>query len=118
MIARYSRPEMAGIWTDENRFKTMLQVEILACEAMARAGLVPKEDYEQIKKKARIDVAQINAIEKTVKHDIIAFLTQVERTVGPAARHLHMGMTSSDVLDTALAVQMVQAAGLLSDDLA
>ncbi|OGR85099.1 MAG: adenylosuccinate lyase [Elusimicrobia bacterium RIFCSPLOWO2_01_FULL_54_10] len=117
MIPRYSRPEMSAIWADENRFQVMLEVEILAMEAMVKAGKVPKADLDQVRKKAAIDVAQINEIEKVVKHDIIAFLTQVERKVGKAARHLHMGMTSSDVLDTALAVQMVRSSKLLADEL-
>lgn len=118
MIARYTRPEMAGIWTEKNRFNAMLEVEILAMEAMVKAGKVPKADLDEVRKKASIDVDKINEIEKVVKHDIIAFLSQVERKVGKAARHLHMGMTSSDVLDTALSVQMVQAAELLQKDIA
>ncbi|OGR86861.1 MAG: adenylosuccinate lyase [Elusimicrobia bacterium RIFCSPLOWO2_01_FULL_60_11] len=117
MIARYTRPEMAGIWTEKNRFEVMLEVEVLAMEAMVKAGKVPKADLDEVRKKASIDVAKIDEIEKVVKHDIIAFLSQVERKVGKAARHLHMGMTSSDVLDTALAVQMVQAAELLQKDI-
>ncbi len=118
MIPRYSRQEMARIWTDENRFKTMLEVEILASEAMVRLKKVPRADIQEVRKKAKINVAEINAIEKIVKHDIIAFLTQVERSVGPAARHLHMGMTSSDVLDTSLAVQLLEAAKILQSGLA
>ncbi len=117
MIPRYSRPEMSKIWAEENRFNIMLQVEILAMEAMVKAGKVPKADLDEVRKKAAIDVDQINEIEKVVKHDIIAFLTQVERKVGKAARHMHMGMTSSDVLDSALAVQMVQSADLLMAEL-
>lgn len=97
---------MAQIWSDENRLKTMLEVEILAAEAMARLGQVPPSAVKTIRAKARIDVRRIAKIEETVKHDVIAFLTQVGETVGPSARFLHLGMTSSDVLDTALAVQM------------
>ncbi len=117
MIPRYTRVEMSGIWTDESRFEKMLEVETLFCEAMASKGIVPKADVAEIRKKAKINVAEIAEIEKVVKHDVIAFLTQVERTVGPAARHMHLGMTSSDVLDTALALQMVDAVKLLQDDL-
>ncbi len=117
MIPRYSRPEMTAIWAEENRFQVMLQVEILAMESMVKQGKVPKADLEEVKKKAAINVDEINEIEKVVKHDIIAFLSQIERKVGKAARHLHMGMTSSDVLDTALAVQMVQSAELIEKDL-
>lgn len=115
MIQRYTRPEIGKIWTDEYRYQKMLEVEILACEAMVREGRVPLSDLKKIKRSAKIDVGQINEIEKTVKHDVIAFLTQIERTVGKAARHLHMGMTSSDVLDTALSVQLVEATNLLQE---
>lgn len=117
MIPRYTRPEMAQIWSDENRFEKMLEVEILACEAMGELGLVPGPAAKEIRKKAKIDIGRINEIEKTVKHDVIAFLTQVAETVGPSARYLHLGMTSSDVLDTALAVQMKQSVELLLKDI-
>ena len=113
MIPRYTRPEMAGIWSYENRLKTMLEVEILAAEAMAGLGQVPRSAVALIRKKARIDAVRIAEIEETVKHDVIAFLTQVGETVGPQARFLHLGMTSSDVLDTALAVQMKESCELL-----
>ena len=106
MIPRYSRPEMAQVWSEENRFKQMLEVEILAAEAMSKEGIVPKSAVAQVRKKAKINITRINEIELTVKHDVIAFLTQVVETVGPSARFLHLGMTSSDVLDTALSVQM------------
>ncbi len=117
MIPRYTRPEIAHIWSDETRFQIMLQVEVLACEALSLQGKVPKKDIEVIKKKAKIDVKKIAEIEKVVKHDVIAFLTQVERAVGKSARYLHMGMTSSDILDTALAVQLVRAAEILEKGL-
>lgn len=115
MIPRYTRPDMAGIWSDENRFRQMLEVEILAAEAMAAQGIVPKKAVADVRRKARIDPARIGVIEQTVKHDVIAFLTQVVETVGPSARFLHLGMTSSDVLDTALAVQLRQSCDLLID---
>lgn len=117
MIDRYSRPEMAHLWTDEYRFETMLEVELLATEALVKAGQVPAAAYKKLRQKSRINVARIREIEREVKHDVIAFVTQVGEGVGPESRYLHMGLTSSDVLDTALAVQMVQSATLLIDDL-
>ncbi|MFH1024146.1 MAG: adenylosuccinate lyase [Planctomycetota bacterium] len=118
MISRYSRPAMAAVWSEENRFRIMLEVELLAAEAMAGRGLVPKRDIAIVRERARIDLRRIREIEDIVKHDVIAFLTQVGETVGPAARHLHLGMTSSDILDTALAVQCRDAADILLKDLA
>src|SRR6266508_986049 len=119
MIPRYTRPEMGALWTPERRFRIWLDVELAACEAMVRLGEVPPEDYETLRRAfetyafTAADVARIDEIERTVKHDVIAFLTFVEEKGGPAARHLHKGMTSSDVLDTTLAVQLRDAAGLL-----
>ncbi len=116
MIPRYTRPEMAAIWADENRFRIWLQIEILACEKMTEMGQIPPEDFETIRQRARFDVQRISEIEEKVNHDVIAFLTNVAENVGPAARHIHRGLTSSDILDTALAVQMVQAADILVRD--
>ncbi len=116
MIPRYSRKEMARIWEPENRFAIWLKIEILACEAWAELGKVPREAVEEIRAKAGFDVARIDAIEREVKHDVIAFLTAVAERVGPASRHIHLGLTSSDVLDTALACQMREAADLLLAD--
>ncbi len=119
MIPRYTRPEMARIWAPERRLRIWLDVELAACEAMVRLGEVPPADYEALRKAfdgyafGSADVARIDDIEKTVKHDVIAFLTFVEEKGGPAARHLHKGMTSSDVLDTTLAVQLREATALL-----
>src|SRR5512138_1239642 len=119
MIPRYTRPEMGRIWAPERRFGIWLDVELAACEAMVRLGDVPPEDYAALRKAfdgyqfTAADVARIDEIEKTVKHDVIAFLTFVEEKGGPAARHLHKGMTSSDVLDTTLAVQLAEATALL-----
>lgn len=113
MIERYSLPEMKKIWTDENRFQQMLDVEIYACEAMCDMGLIPKEAYEDIRTKARFDIQRIAEIEEVTRHDVIAFLTAVGENIGDASKYVHMGMTSSDVLDTALSVQMKQAAELL-----
>ena len=116
MIPRYTRPEMGAIWTDENRFRIWLDVEILACEAMNRLGKVPDADLAAIRKKAGFSVERINEIEREVNHDVIAFVSCVAERVGPPARHIHKGLTSSDVLDTALAVQMVQAIDILIAD--
>jgi adenylosuccinate lyase len=107
---------MAAIWADENRFRIWLQIEILACEKMTEMGQIPPEDLETIRQRARFDVQRIAEIEEKVNHDVIAFLTNVAENVGPAARHIHRGLTSSDILDTALAVQMVQAADILIRD--
>ena len=117
MIPRYTRPAMGRIWEDENRFRIWLEIEILACEAQARLGVIPPEAVETIRKKAGFDAARIDAIEQEVKHDVIAFLTSVAEFVGPESRYIHHGMTSSDVLDTCLAVQMTQSADLLLEGL-
>ncbi len=117
MIERYSRPEMAEIWSDQTKFATWLKVEILACEALAELGEIPKEAVANIKEKANFDRSRVLELEKTVKHDVIAFLTNVAEYVGPDSRYIHLGMTSSDLLDTALASLMRQAGGLLLDGL-
>lgn len=112
MIRRYSREPMRQIWSDENKFALWLRIEILACEARR----IPARDLATIKRKARFEIARIQEIEKTTNHDVIAFLTCVAENVGPASRHIHEGLTSSDIVDTALACQMVQAADLLLAD--
>ena len=117
MIERYSRPEMTHIWTAENRFRIWLEIETLACEAQAELGVIPKEVVPVIRAKGNFDIARIDAIELEVKHDVIAFLTSVAEYVGPEARFIHQGMTSSDVLDTCLSMQLVQAADELLADL-
>jgi len=117
MIPRYTRPEMARIWEPENRFRIWLEIETLACEAQAELGVIPKEAVPVIREKGNFDIARIDAIEAEVKHDVIAFLTSVAEYVGPEARFIHQGMTSSDVLDTCLSVQLVQAADELLADL-
>jgi len=109
MIPRYTGPEMGAIWTDENKFQTWLDIEIFACEAMHKLGQIPARDLSIIRSKSRFDVNRINEIEAQVNHDVIAFLTNVAEYVGPAARHMHRGLTSSDILDTSLSVLMVQA---------
>jgi len=117
MIPRYTRPEMAQIWEPENRFRIWLEIETLASEAQAELGVIPKEVIPVIRAKGNFDIARIDAIEAEVKHDVIAFLTSVSEFVGPEARFIHQGMTSSDVLDTCLSVQLVQAADELLADL-
>lgn len=117
MIARYTRPRMGSIWEEENKFRLWLEIELLACEAQAFIGVIPAEAVQTIRRKASFDIARIGEIEREVKHDVIAFLTNVGETVGPESRFIHLGMTSSDVLDTALAVQMKQSAELILEDL-
>jgi adenylosuccinate lyase len=109
MIDRYSLPEMNGIWTEENRFRRMLDVEIAVVQAMADKGIVPKASAARIKQKASFKLSEIHEIEKVTKHDVTAFLKSVGKTVGPDARFIHMGITSSDVLDTAVSLQLVQS---------
>jgi adenylosuccinate lyase len=117
MIARYTRPEMGRIWSEENSFQKWLDVEILAAEGLARLGKVPKAAIARIKKNARFDVKRIREIEATVKHEIIAFLSCVAESIGDDARYLHVGMTSSDVMDTALAIQFREASAILNADI-
>jgi adenylosuccinate lyase len=113
VIARYTRPEMRDLWTDEAKYRAWLRVELAATEALARRGLVPEKDLATIKAKAGFDPRRIAEIEAEVKHDVIAFLTSVAEHVGPASRHVHFGLTSSDVVDTALALVLVQACDIL-----
>jgi adenylosuccinate lyase len=116
MIARYTRPEMGRIWTEENQFQKWLDVEILATEALGRLGVVPKAAAARIRKKARFDVDRIRKIETEVKHETIAFLSSVAEHVGDDARYIHVGMTSSDVMDTAFALQLKEASSILIED--
>ncbi|MBX3136193.1 adenylosuccinate lyase [Candidatus Obscuribacterales bacterium] len=113
MIERYTRPEMGAIWTDEARFQAWLDVEIAVVEAQVELGMIPREALAEIKAKASFDVERIKEIELEVKHDVIAFLTNVNENVGDAGRYIHKGMTSSDVIDTALALNMIKAAKLI-----
>jgi len=117
MIERYTRPEMGRIWTLENKYRKWLQVELAVCEALSEEGRIPPEDLREIKGKANFEVARIAEIEKETQHDVIAFLTNVAEYVGPASRHIHEGLTSSDVLDTSLALLLVEASDLLLSDL-
>ncbi|MEZ5294222.1 MAG: adenylosuccinate lyase [Vicinamibacterales bacterium] len=113
MIRRYTHPDMGRIWTDQRRYETWLAVELAAADAMAAAGLVPADAATDLRARARFDIARIEEIEKTTQHDVIAFTTAVAEHVGPSARWLHFGLTSSDVVDTAQALQMVEASDLV-----
>ncbi|MBM4263096.1 MAG: adenylosuccinate lyase [Deltaproteobacteria bacterium] len=117
MIERYTRPEMGRIWSEENGFQKWLEVEILAAEGLAQLGKVPKAAIARIRKKAKFNVKRIREIEREVKHEIIAFLSSVAESIGDDARYLHVGMTSSDVMDTALALQFKDASAILVDDI-
>ncbi|HXM74790.1 MAG TPA: adenylosuccinate lyase, partial [Chthoniobacterales bacterium] len=117
VIDRYSRTEMRNIWSDEHKFQIWLEIELLAGEAMAELGQIPKKDAAEIRKRARFSIPEIAEIEKRTNHDVIAFLENVADSVGPAARWIHQGLTSSDVLDTTLAVQLSEAGALLANDL-
>jgi len=117
MIARYTRPEMGKIWTEQAKYRTWLEIEVLACEAQSSLGIIPMEAVRTIREKAKFDVARIEQIEAEVKHDVIAFLTNVGEYVGADSRFIHVGMTSSDVLDTGLAVQMKLAGELLLSEM-
>ncbi len=116
MIPRYSRPEMARIWEPENRFRIWFEIEAHACDAMAELGLIPKKAAKAVWERGRFEVARIDEIERETRHDVIAFLTNLAEHVGPEARFVHQGMTSSDVLDTCLAVQLKEAADFLIAD--
>jgi len=116
MIDRYTLPEMAAIWTDQRKYEIWLEIETLACEAQAELGHIPKADAETIRRKAKFDLAEIMEIEKRTNHDVIAFLENVASHVGPACRWMHQCMTSSDVLDTTLAVQTAQSSDILLKD--
>ncbi len=117
MIARYTHPEMGRIWSDERRYGTWLLVETAAAEAMAAAGIIPHDAARDIRERGAFDIGRIEDIERTTQHDVIAFTTAVAEKVGPSARWLHFGMTSSDVIDTAQALQMREACDLLLKDL-
>jgi adenylosuccinate lyase len=117
LIDRYTRPEMGAIWSEQAKFQTWLDVEIAVCEAQAELGVIPREAVPDIKSKAKFDIARIKEIEAEVLHDVIAFLTNVNENVGDNSRFIHLGLTSSDVLDTALALQIQRASVLLKDDL-
>jgi adenylosuccinate lyase len=117
MIPRYSRPEMTKIWEPENKFRIWFEIEAHACDALAELGVIPKEAAAAIWQRGKFEVDRIDEIERETKHDVIAFLTNVAEHVGPEARFLHQGMTSSDILDTCFALQLTQAADILLSDL-
>ncbi|MBT5239531.1 MAG: adenylosuccinate lyase, partial [Rhodospirillaceae bacterium] len=117
MIPRYARPEMVKIWEPENKFRIWFEIEAHACDAQAELGVIPKSAAAAVWKLGKFEVDRIDEIEREVKHDVIAFLTNLAEHVGPEARFVHQGMTSSDVLDTCLAVQLVQATDILLADI-
>src|SRR2546425_11942145 len=117
MIPRYTHPDMGRIWSDQRRYETWLLVEIAAADAMAAAGIIPSDAARDIRERGAFDIARIDEIEQTTQHDVIAFTTAVAENVGPSARWLHFGMTSSDVIDTAQALQMREASDLILTDL-
>ena len=117
MIPRYSRPQMAAIWSDRTRYEIWLEIETLAAEVMEQLGQIPAGTSKALRERGAFDIERIDEIEREVKHDVIAFLTSVSEHVGPEARFMHQGMTSSDVLDTCLAVQLTRAADILLADL-
>src|SRR5262244_2959825 len=117
MIPRYTRPQMGRIWEDQNKYQRWLDVELAVVETLAEEGIIPREAAAQIKARAAFSVDRINEIEAEVKHDVIAFTTSVAEYVGPASRYFHYGLTSSDVLDTALALQVADASEVIFEDL-
>src|SRR5258708_31295384 len=117
MIPRYTHPEMGRIWSDQRRYETWLLVETAAAEAMAAAGIVPADAARDVRERGGVDIAGIEEIERTTQHDVIAFTTAVAEHVGPSARWMHFGMTSSDVIDTAQALQMREACDVILTDL-
>src|ERR1035438_7800470 len=117
MIQRYSRPVMREIWNEQRKLEIWLQIELLASQALCTEGLVPKKDFAQIKKRAAFSLDRCKELERTINHDVIAFTTNVAENIGaPASRWLHFGLTSSDIVDTGFAVQMVQSADILIED--
>lgn len=117
MIRRYSRKEMSEIWSDETKYRNWLKVELAVCEAWVDYGRIPRKSLDVIKKKARFEVERINELEKTLKHDVLAFLTALSENIGEESRYLHLGLTSSDILDTAFAIQLRDAASILIADI-
>ena len=116
MIPRYSREVMTAIWEPRSKFQIWFEIEAHACDALADLGVIPRESAKIIWEKGQFDIDRIDEIEREVKHDVIAFLTSLAESIGPEARFVHQGMTSSDVLDTCFNVQLVKAADILIDD--
>ncbi len=117
MIPRYTRPEMAKIWTEERKYETWLQIELAVCEALAELGEIPNEAVKEIKERASFNVDRVNELERVLKHDVIAFLTNVGEQIGPLSRYLHYGLTSSDILDTSFALLLKEASDLILKDI-
>ncbi|VAW14659.1 Adenylosuccinate lyase @ SAICAR lyase [hydrothermal vent metagenome] len=117
MIDRYTLSKMGNIWSENHKFEIMLKIEVLACEAMCKLGQIPKKSLEKIKKNAKFDLEEVKKLEEKTKHDVVAFINNVGQNIGPEARYLHMGLTSSDLLDTALSVQCVEASDILLNDI-
>ncbi len=117
MIDRYTLSKMGNIWSEKHKFEIMLQIEVFACEAMCKLGQIPKKSLEKIKKSAKFDIDEIKRLEEKTKHDVVAFINNVGQYIGPESRYLHMGLTSSDLLDTALSVQCVEASEILIADI-
>src|SRR5678816_1528888 len=117
MIQRYSRPAMREIWSEQRKLEIWLQIELLASQALSKEGLVPKAEFQQMKTRAAFSIERCRELERTLNHDVIAFTTNVGENIGaPASRWFHFGLTSSDIIDTAFAVQMVQSADILIED--
>src|ERR1043165_9654079 len=117
MIARYSRPMMRDLWSEQHKLETWLRIELLASEALCKEGLVPRKDFAKIKARTAFNLERCKQLERTLNHDVVAFTTNVAQKIGePANRWLHFGLTSSDIIDTAFAVQMVQSADILLEE--
>src|SRR5256885_7786456 len=116
MVPRYTRPKMGAIWEDQNKYQRWLDVELAVVETLAQEGVIPKQDAAEIRARAAFSVDRINEIEEEIKHDLIAFTTSVAEYVGPASRFFHFGLTSSDVLDTAMALQVRDASAVILQD--
>ncbi|HDG68534.1 MAG TPA: adenylosuccinate lyase, partial [candidate division Zixibacteria bacterium] len=118
MISRYTRPKMGRIWSDDNRYKKWLQVELAVCEAMAQLGIIPQEDYDIIASKAKFKLSDIRKEEEKTHHEVVAFLNVLQNNVGEeAARWIHFGLTSSDIMDTGLALQIKDAGAIIEEDI-
>ena len=117
MIPRYTRPEMAKVWTEENKLQKWLDVELVALDGLARYGYIPRDIPSKVRAKAKFNIQRVKEIEKVTNHDVIAFLTNVAEYVGPAGRYVHFGLTSSDILDTGLALQLVDASQILKREI-
>src|SRR5512140_3865272 len=117
MIERYTLSKMGNIWSEKHKMDIMLKIEILACEAMTKLGTIPKAAMEKIHKKASFDIDEVKKIEEKTKHDVVAFILNIGEHLGPESRYLHMGLTSSDLLDTALSLQCLEASDIIIADL-